>query len=457
MFRQTIDSDPVVQAGAGCGRGAFPAGAERRTRRPRACSTATGSTNTSTTATPAPPCSARSTWSLTDRLRLLPGLRFNYDQKDVDFDQQVYGGLQTTDPALIALQLSILAPQTYQADVDDTNLSGQISAAYRISRGAQRLRDLRDRLQVGRPQPERRADRRGEPAGDRGGHGQTRRRAQHRSRPEDRASARRDRQPHGLRHRDRGLPDAGDQRQRRRAARIPGQCGEGARPRRGARRKRASATPTCRSMALSPIPTAVRSFPDAPPPLEETGGPQFKDISGSVLPGISKWALSIGGEYASRAVAVRTRRAVVRRRRRQLPLVLLVERELFAVLWSSTATPWSTRASVSARRMAGRFSSGRAICSTRTTSSCSPRRPATPASTSAAGRRANRRSDAAGGAQERMKEEGRREEERIFCFFFSSFLLPFTSSYCTMTGTSSKRWTGFGAPGCVASTEIVSV
>jgi iron complex outermembrane receptor protein len=42
------------------------------------------------------------------------------------------------------------------------------------------------------------------------------------------------------------------------------------------------------------------SFPDAPPPLEETGGPPFKDISGSLLPGISKWALSVGGEYAHR-------------------------------------------------------------------------------------------------------------------------------------------------------------
>ena len=39
------------------------------------------------------------------------------------------------------------------------------------------------------------------------------------------------------------------------------------------------------------------SFPDAPPPLEDTGGPQVKDISGSDLPGISKWALSLGGEY----------------------------------------------------------------------------------------------------------------------------------------------------------------
>ena len=35
-------------------------------------------------------------WQVSDRLRLLPGLRLNYDEKFVDFDQQVYGGLQTT-------------------------------------------------------------------------------------------------------------------------------------------------------------------------------------------------------------------------------------------------------------------------------------------------------------------------------------------------------------------------
>jgi iron complex outermembrane receptor protein len=39
------------------------------------------------------------------------------------------------------------------------------------------------------------------------------------------------------------------------------------------------------------------SFPDAPPPLEETGGPQVKDISGSLLPGISRNAVSLGAEY----------------------------------------------------------------------------------------------------------------------------------------------------------------
>ena len=42
------------------------------------------------------------------------------------------------------------------------------------------------------------------------------------------------------------------------------------------------------------------SFTDAPPPLEDTGGPQFEDISGSLLPGISKWAVSLGGEYVHR-------------------------------------------------------------------------------------------------------------------------------------------------------------
>ena len=50
-----------------------------------------------------------------------------------DFDQQVYGGLQTTNPALVALQRSIFAPQAYAANVDDTNLSGQMTVAYRVA------------------------------------------------------------------------------------------------------------------------------------------------------------------------------------------------------------------------------------------------------------------------------------------------------------------------------------
>jgi iron complex outermembrane receptor protein len=44
------------------------------------------------------------------------------------------------------------------------------------------------------------------------------------------------------------------------------------------------------------------SFPNAPVPLEETGGESaFKDISGGRLPGVSKWAGSFGGEYSKAA------------------------------------------------------------------------------------------------------------------------------------------------------------
>ena len=42
-----------------------------------------------------------------------------------------------------------------------------------------------------------------------------------------------------------------------------------------------------------------RDFKDAPARLELTGGPSAEDISGQVLPGVSKWAVSFGGEYST--------------------------------------------------------------------------------------------------------------------------------------------------------------
>ena len=69
--------------------------------------------------------------------RAIPGLRLNYDKKDVDFDQQVYGGLQTTDPVLIALQRSIFAPQAYKTDNADANLSGQFGISYKLAENAE--------------------------------------------------------------------------------------------------------------------------------------------------------------------------------------------------------------------------------------------------------------------------------------------------------------------------------
>ena len=43
-------------------------------------------------------------WLVTDRLRMLPGLRFNYDQKFVDFDQRSTAACRRRTPRSIALQ-----------------------------------------------------------------------------------------------------------------------------------------------------------------------------------------------------------------------------------------------------------------------------------------------------------------------------------------------------------------
>lgn len=64
-------------------------------------------------------------WKITEKLIATPGIRLNYDQKEVDFERTVSGGLQTNDPALIALQNSVFSPISFQADVDDWNFSGQ--------------------------------------------------------------------------------------------------------------------------------------------------------------------------------------------------------------------------------------------------------------------------------------------------------------------------------------------
>lgn len=73
-------------------------------------------------------------WEVVKGLHVLPGLRFNYDKKEVDYDRKTYGGLQTTDPALIALKNIVYTDQAFVADVDESNVSGQITLAYKASR-----------------------------------------------------------------------------------------------------------------------------------------------------------------------------------------------------------------------------------------------------------------------------------------------------------------------------------
>lgn len=72
-------------------------------------------------------------WSITDKLHLLPGIRYNYDKKVVDYKREAYGGLQTTDPALIALKNGVYTNQAFNVVADAGNFSGQLTLQYRSS------------------------------------------------------------------------------------------------------------------------------------------------------------------------------------------------------------------------------------------------------------------------------------------------------------------------------------
>jgi iron complex outermembrane receptor protein len=70
------------------------------------------------------------TWTDNDRFQIAPGLRLNYDKKKGDYVSVVTNG---TGTALTADQRGVLAPQSYQPDFDNWNLSGDITAAYTVT------------------------------------------------------------------------------------------------------------------------------------------------------------------------------------------------------------------------------------------------------------------------------------------------------------------------------------
>lgn len=73
-------------------------------------------------------------WEVANGLHVLPGIRFNYDKKDVVYDRKTYGGLDTDDPALIALKKSVYSDQSYVADADEDNLTYNLTVAYRANK-----------------------------------------------------------------------------------------------------------------------------------------------------------------------------------------------------------------------------------------------------------------------------------------------------------------------------------
>ena len=321
-------------------------------------------------------------WLVSDRLRVLPGLRFNYDQKNVDFDQQVYGGLQTTDPALdrpaafdssrrrrtrrtsttptcrgrsparIKVTTTINAYATYSTGFKSVglNLNGLPTDALGrpiLSAAVVKPEDT-GHIEVGlKTEPF--------PASPRTSPSTT---------PRSTTSRRRSSTPRGC------------------ASRLSRQRGEGARARRRVRRHRPGERQPLALHVRRLHGRQVRLLPGraaAARGHRRTGGQGHLGLAAA-------WHLQVGA-FARRRVrqagarssagpdssSVRSTAAIGPSSRRA---------RARRSIWWSTATPCSTPGSASAGRMAGRCTSGRATCSTRTTTSCCRRRLATPVSMS---------------------------------------------------------------------------
>ncbi len=87
-------------------------------------------------------------WRVSDRLRVEPGLRLNYDEKNGSYISVVTNGAGvvlptlSTDPAYSAAgtgprltdQRGVAAPQSYEADFSDWNFSGDLKLAFEFSK-----------------------------------------------------------------------------------------------------------------------------------------------------------------------------------------------------------------------------------------------------------------------------------------------------------------------------------
>lgn len=77
---------------------------------------------------------AQTDWSITDKLHLLPGIRYNKDTKKVNYSRVTYGGLQTTDATLLALKNGVYSNQTFDIDANEDNFSGQLTLQYKFNK-----------------------------------------------------------------------------------------------------------------------------------------------------------------------------------------------------------------------------------------------------------------------------------------------------------------------------------
>jgi iron complex outermembrane receptor protein len=72
-------------------------------------------------------------YHITSRLTANGGLHYTYEKKEGDYSTSVFGGLATTNAALMAAKLGILRPQTYSAQNSEDNVSGRANLAWQAT------------------------------------------------------------------------------------------------------------------------------------------------------------------------------------------------------------------------------------------------------------------------------------------------------------------------------------
>lgn len=238
-------------------------------------------------------------WAVTEQLHVLPGLRYNYDKKEVDYKRETYGGLQTTDPALSALKKSVYSDQEFQTQISDDNFSGQLTVQYKFSEKANAFATYAQSFK---------------PVGVNLGGLPT-----ENGQPIISLAVV---QPEKVKHYEVGFkttPLANtrlnltvyrtvieDYQTQVQTAELGVNRGYLANAEqvsvKGAEIEGNSQLSKYFSinLSLAYIEGKYDSFKNAPVPLEETGGPQaFKDVSGGRLPGISKWSGAAGVEFTT--------------------------------------------------------------------------------------------------------------------------------------------------------------
>lgn len=74
-------------------------------------------------------------WTILKNLHVLPGIRANYDLKKVKFDRTVYGSIETTDANLLKIRKALgYTNQSFDISKDNINYSGQLTVTYKAAK-----------------------------------------------------------------------------------------------------------------------------------------------------------------------------------------------------------------------------------------------------------------------------------------------------------------------------------